>query len=65
MEKVTYIWKNKLSRFEPLTVIQTSNSVVFIVVWLSLEKSVCELSMVYKKISALIWLRVYNHNFSL
>ena len=23
MEKVTYIWKNKLSRLEPLTVIQT------------------------------------------
>ena len=36
MEKVTYAWKNK-------------NSEVFVDVWLSLDKSMGEFSMVYKK----------------
>ena len=33
--------------------------------WLSLDKSNGEFSIVYKKISALLWLRVYNHDFGL
>ena len=34
-------------------------------VWLSLEKSIGEFSILYKKVSALIWLRAYNHDFGL
>ena len=42
-----------------------SNSEIFVDVWLSLEKSVGEFSMVYKKMSALIWLRAYSYDFVL
>ena len=42
-----------------------SNSEVFIYVWISLEKSIGEFLMVYKKMRALIRLRVYNHDFGL
>ena len=42
-----------------------SNSEVFVDVWLSLDKSIGECSMVYRKMSALVWLRVYNHDFGL
>ena len=30
-----------------------------------MEKSIGEFSMVYKNMSALIWLKVYNHDFGL
>ena len=63
MEKVTYIWKIKLSRpsafdndSRTLRVISYlllylwwSNSAVFVDVWLSLDKCIGEFSMVYKK----------------
>ena len=60
MEKVTYVWKIKLSRpwtFDNdscrLRVISHlywwSNSEVFVDVWLFLDKSIGEFSMVYKK----------------
>ena len=78
MEKVTYVWKIKLSRswtFDNgtcrLCIIshlhRWSNSEVFVYVWLFLEKSIGEFSMVYRRMSAsaLIWLRVYNHDFGL
>ena len=42
-----------------------SNSEVLVHVWLSLEKSIGEFSMVYKKMSTLIWLSAYNHDFEL
>ena len=45
--------------------LSSPNSEVFVDVWLSLDKSIDEFSMVYKKMSALIWLRVYNHDFGL
>ena len=67
MEKVTYVWKIKL----PSTMIY-ADSVSFLTStndhrcqWLSLDKSISEFSMVYKKMSAFLWLRVYNHDFSL
>ena len=57
MEKVSYIWKIKILDREPSTMIQTFSPLlmfeyyleVFIDVWLSLEKSIAEFSMVYKK----------------
>ena len=42
-----------------------SNSEVLVDVWLSLEKSIGEFSMVYKKMSVLIWLRAYSYDFGL
>ena len=48
-----------------LTSTDSSNSEIFVDVWLSLEKSIAEFSMAYKKMSALIWLWVYNHDFDL
>ena len=57
--KVTYIWKIELSwrwTFDDdsdfvsfLTLADSSNQDVFVDVWLSLDKSIGELSMVYKK----------------
>ena len=76
MEKVTYVWKIKLSR--PWTfhndscrlriishLYWWSNSEVFVDVWLSLDKSIAEFPTVYKKMSALVCNRVYNHDFGL
>ena len=73
MEKGTYVWKFKL----PSTMIYTE-SVSFLTStndrisqkycrcqWLSLDKSIGEFSIVYKKMRALLWLRVYNHDFGL
>ena len=62
--------KSSLLDLEPSKVINFSlllifQSEVFVDVWLSLDKSIGEFSMVYKNMSALIWLRVFNHNFSL
>ena len=33
--------------------------------WLSLDKSIGEFYIVYLKMIALLWLRVYNHDFGL
>ena len=41
------------------------NSEVFVDVWLSLDKSIGECSIVYREMSALVWLSVYNHDFGL
>ena len=75
MENVTYIWKIKLSRpwtFDNvsdfvsfLTSTDSSNSEVFVDVWLSLDESIGEFSMAYKNMSALVWRKVYNHDFAL
>ena len=75
MEKVTYIWKIKLSRpwtFDNvsdfvsfLTSTDSSNSEVFVDVWLSLDESIGEFSTAYKNMSALVWRKVYNHDFAL
>ena len=75
MEQVTYTLKIKLSRpwtFDNvadfvsfLTSTDSSNSEVFVDVWLSLNKSIAEFSMAYKNMSALVWRRVYNPDFSL
>ena len=74
MKKATYNLFGKSSFFdrEPSTMIQTScnfspyrcsNLEAFVDVWLSLEKSTSEFSMVYIKKSALMWLGAYNHDF--
>ena len=70
MEKVTYVWKIKL----PSTMIH-ADSVSFLTSTDDrIQKYSCmsvafprktngEFSIVYKKMSALLWLRVYNHDF--
>ena len=65
MEKVIYVWQNKLSSTMIYADSVSFLSEVFVDVWLSLDKSMGEFSMAYKKISALLWLRVYNHDFGL
>ena len=42
-----------------------SNSEVFVDVWLFLDKSIREFSVVYKKMCALMGLKVYNHDLGL
>ena len=61
--------KSSFLDLEPSTMIQTSwywysNSAVFVDAWLSLDKPMVN-SQWYIKMSVLIWLRVYNHDFSL
>ena len=66
MEKVTYVWKIKL----PLTMIY-ADSVSFLTSTDDRIQKYSSMSvafpawtnMVYKKMSALLWLRVYNHDF--
>ena len=68
MEKVTYVWKIKL----PLTMIY-ADSVSFLTSTDDRIQKYSSMSvafpawtnMVYKKMSALLWLRVYNHDFGL
>ena len=75
MKKVTYVWKIKLSRpwtfdndscrLRIISHLWRSNSKAFVDVWLSLDKSIAEFPILYKKMSALVWNRVYNHDFGL
>ena len=76
MEKVTYVLKIKCSwpwtfnndscRLHIISHLYWwSNSEVFVDLWLSLDKSITEFPIVYKKMSALVWNRVCNHDFGL
>ena len=72
MEKVTYAWKNKIS----LTMIYADSVSFFTSIDDRIQKYSSmfgfpwtnpwvNFSRVYKKMSALLWLRVYNHDFGL